>query len=241
MATAKGGGGGAVKAKKGAAKGNKPAAGGVAKKKANGGADGGAPKTKATTPVMDIAPLKAQNSEDEDPFMELEPSSSGGENSAVVYIGRIPHGFYESQMKAFFSQFGEVKRWRVSRSKKTARSKGYAFVEFSEPEVAGIAAEAMDGYLMFKQALKCHVMKASEVHNGMWAGGNRKFRKVPWRKIEAARHNNEERSAEQIARRQARALKRDKARQAALLKAGIQYEYTGLAAQLPEKPVHKKF
>jgi hypothetical protein len=90
MATAKGGGGGAVKAKKGAAKGNKPAAGGVAKKKANGGADGGAPKTKATTPVMDIAPLKAQNSEDEDPFMELEPSSSGGENSAVVYIGCAP-------------------------------------------------------------------------------------------------------------------------------------------------------
>eukprot|EP00873_Tetraselmis_striata_P042735 jgi/Tetstr1/462999/TSEL_007938.t1 len=226
-------GGGASKVRAG------KAAAGVAKKKK--AAEGGA-KAKPTAPVMDIAPLKAgSDSEGEDPFLELQPSSSGGENSAVVYVGRIPHGFYENQMKGFFSQFGDIKRWCVSRSKRTARSKGYAFVEFAEPEVAVIAADAMDGYLMFKQALRCHVMKASDVHPAMFAGGARKFRKVPWRKIEAERHNNEERTAEQMARRQARALRRDAARQKALAAAGIEYEYQGLAAQLPRKPAHKKF
>ncbi len=42
-----------------------------------------------------------------------EPMTPG-----IVYVGRIPHGFYEKEMKGFFSQFGEVKRIRVSRNKK---------------------------------------------------------------------------------------------------------------------------
>ena len=28
--------------------------------------------------------------------------------SSVVYLGHIPHGFYEDQMRGFFSQFGKV-------------------------------------------------------------------------------------------------------------------------------------
>jgi RNA recognition motif-containing protein len=36
----------------------------------------------------------------------------------VIYIGHIPHGFYEEQMRGFFSQFGIVTRVRLSRSKK---------------------------------------------------------------------------------------------------------------------------
>ena len=51
--------------------------------------------------------------------------------SNVVYLGRIPHGFFEDQMRGYFSQFGELRRLRLSRSKKTARSRGYAFLEFA--------------------------------------------------------------------------------------------------------------
>ncbi len=36
----------------------------------------------------------------------------------IVYVGHIPHGFYEKEMEGFFSQFGEVKRIKVSRNKK---------------------------------------------------------------------------------------------------------------------------
>ncbi len=36
----------------------------------------------------------------------------------VVYVGRIPHGFYEQEMRKYFSQFGMVKRLRLARSKK---------------------------------------------------------------------------------------------------------------------------
>lgn len=32
------------------------------------------------------------------------------QGSKVVYLGRIPHGFYEEEMRGFFSQFGQVGR-----------------------------------------------------------------------------------------------------------------------------------
>merc|ERR1712228_160131 len=55
--------------------------------------------------------------------------------------GHVPHGFYEKEMRAFFSQFGVVTRLRLSRSKRTGRSKGYAFLEFRHEEVAKVAAD----------------------------------------------------------------------------------------------------
>ncbi|KAK8949673.1 hypothetical protein KSP39_PZI005441 [Platanthera zijinensis] len=40
--------------------------------------------------------------------------------ATVIYIGHIPHGFYEEQMEGFFKQFGKVKRLRIARSKKVS-------------------------------------------------------------------------------------------------------------------------
>lgn len=36
----------------------------------------------------------------------------------MIYLGRIPHGFFEAQMRAYFAQFGTVTRLRLSRNKK---------------------------------------------------------------------------------------------------------------------------
>lgn len=83
-------------------------------------------------------------------------------NRGVVFIKHIPHGFYEQQLKAYFEQFGTVTRTRVARSKKSGKSNGYAFVEFKVPEVAKIAAETMDNYLMFKQTLKTTYLAPEE-------------------------------------------------------------------------------
>lgn len=75
-------------------------------------------------------------------------------HKAVVKISGLPHGFYEEQLKDYFNQFGLVTNVKVSRSEKTGRSKGIAFVEFMLPEVAQIAAETMNNYLMFKSVMK---------------------------------------------------------------------------------------
>jgi hypothetical protein len=40
----------------------------------------------------------------------------------VLYLGRIPHGFYEDEMKAYFEQFGDVSRLRLARNKKVGEA-----------------------------------------------------------------------------------------------------------------------
>ena len=66
------------------------------------------------------------------------PGYSDPKNRGSVYISHVPHGFYEKQMRAFFSQFGTVTNLRLGRSKKTGKSRGYAFVEFKFMEVAKV-------------------------------------------------------------------------------------------------------
>ncbi|KAI7981951.1 putative RNA-binding protein C1827.05c [Camellia lanceoleosa] len=77
------------------------------------------------------------------------PKSETTENKAtVLYIGRIPHGFYENEMEGFFKQFGTIKKLRLAKNKKTGKSKHFGFIEFESPEVAKIVSECMLNYLI---------------------------------------------------------------------------------------------
>ncbi|MCJ1311732.1 hypothetical protein MMC25_005405 [Agyrium rufum] len=106
------------------------------------------------------------------------------EAPGVVYIGRIPHGFYENEMRSYFSQFGTVNRIRLSHNRKTGKSKHYAFIEFLSAGVAKIVADTMNNYLMFGHILKCNVVPREQVHDNLWKGANKRFKAVPWAKIE---------------------------------------------------------
>ena len=70
-------------------------------------------------------------------------SKKDKENRGVLYMGHVPNGFNEDEIKEFFTQFGEVTWYWVARSKRTARSKGYCFVEFKERHVAEAACKAL--------------------------------------------------------------------------------------------------
>lgn len=102
----------------------------------------------------------------------------------VMYLGHIPHGFYEKEMHGYFSQYGEVTRIRLSRSKKTARSRGFAFIEFADKDVAMAAAKSMDGYLMHGQSLVVKMVDPEKVHPDTFKGANRPFRKIPFAAME---------------------------------------------------------
>ncbi|EXJ86072.1 hypothetical protein A1O1_06441 [Capronia coronata CBS 617.96] len=105
----------------------------------------------------------------------------------AVYVGRVPHGFYEKQMREYFSQFGDITRLRLSRNKRTGASKHYAFIEFSSNEVAKIVAETMDNYLLFGHILKCKYAPPESLHPDVWVGANKKYRKIPHEKLEGER------------------------------------------------------
>ncbi|KAI9731723.1 MAG: hypothetical protein M1834_004512 [Cirrosporium novae-zelandiae] len=108
----------------------------------------------------------------------------GKDEPGVVYVGRIPHGFYEREMRAYFNQYGDITRLRLSRNRKTGQSKHFAFIEFASAEVAKIVAQAMDNYLMFGHILKCKYVPKENIHSNLWAGANRRFKKIPWNRLE---------------------------------------------------------
>jgi len=163
------------------------------------------------------AAAAAANAEDAD------SSDLDSPNRGVVYIGHLPHGFYEEQLRGFFSQFGTVQRVKVARSKKSARAKGYAFVQFANVEVARIAAETMHGYLMFGRLLDVHLVPPERQHARLWVGAERKWDRIPWRAIERQRHNEVEPNAA-ATRRTARVKRRALVARKKLAAAGIDYD-----------------
>lgn len=90
-------------------------------------------------------------------------------------------------MRAYFSQFGEITKLRLSRNRLTGRSKHYAFIEFASTTVAKIVAETMDNYLMYSHILKCKFVPAEQLHPEVWKGANRRFKRTPWNQIERKR------------------------------------------------------
>jgi nucleolar protein 15 len=96
-----------------------------------------------------------------------DPESTPG----VVYISRIPHGFYEPQMQAYFSQFGPITNIRLARNKKTGKSKHFAFIQFASASVAEIVAKTMDKYLLFGHLLQARIVPAEQVQENLWKGG----------------------------------------------------------------------
>ncbi|XP_027201583.2 uncharacterized protein LOC113795585 [Dermatophagoides pteronyssinus] len=105
------------------------------------------------------------------------PNTSNGteERRGVLMIKNFPHGFYEQQMYEYFSQFGEVTRLKIMRSRKTGKPKNYGFIEFRFEDVAEIAAQTMDNYLMFDRIVKCRMLPLEKVNANIFKNWNRPF------------------------------------------------------------------
>ncbi|KAH1332582.1 hypothetical protein KXV58_004371 [Aspergillus fumigatus] len=156
----------------------------------------------------------------------------------TVYVGRIPHGFYEHQMRAYFSQFGDITRLRLSRNRITGRSKHYAFVEFASSTVAKIVAETMDNYLMYGHILKCKYVPSDQLHPEVWKGANRRFKRTPWNRIEKKRLEKGK-TREQWSERIEREQKRRLAKAEKLKALGYEYELPQLKS-VDEVPVQEE-
>ncbi|XP_033121888.1 MKI67 FHA domain-interacting nucleolar phosphoprotein-like [Anneissia japonica] len=151
----------------------------------------------------------------------------------VIYVGHIPHGFFEPQMRHFFSQFGTVTRLRISRSRKSGRSKGYGFVEFEYNEVAKIAAETMNNYLTYNKLLKCHLMPKEKVHPELFKGCEHRFFNPSVKRKKAIAQYNSSLTADghRVHKLLEKRARQSKARQKKIAKAGINYEFDGCSSQ----------
>jgi len=143
----------------------------------------------------------------------------------VVYIGRLPYGFFEDQLRGFFSQFGIVTRLRVSRNKKTGNPKHYCFIEFLDPIVATIVADTMDGYIMFEKSLKCKVIPPEKVHPKTFNGANRRF--FPKRtRITHRKLHNTPKTEKQINK----LVSKEKKKREKIQNLGINYDFPGYSS-----------
>lgn len=154
-----------------------------------------------------------------------------GKLSSVIYLGHIPHGFYEREISKFFGQFGEIKQVKLFRSQKTNGSKGYAFIKFSDPEVAVVSSEAMNGYFLNDRKLVCHVVAPEKLHNGMFANPKQNptdsANKGQGGDLEEEEEEEEENEvdAEKAAKRAEKRRKEQQKKMKRLAELGIDYEF----------------
>ncbi|KAG2728344.1 hypothetical protein I3760_01G201200 [Carya illinoinensis] len=158
----------------------------------------------------------------------------------VLYIGRIPHGFYEKEMEGFFSQFGKIKRLRIARNKKTGKSKHFGFIEFESPEVAKIVADCMHNQLLFEHLLQVYPIPSEHVHPKLWRGFNYRYKPVDRVQIER-KLQNKERTLEEQNKFVENIMKRDLKRQKRIEAAGIEYECPEIVGSIQPAPKKIKF
>lgn len=177
------------------------------------------------------------------------------DESKVLYLGHIPHGFYEDQMIGFFSQFGELKHLRLSRNRKTGQSKHFAFIEFEDAEVTSVVAKTMNGYRLFDHTLQCQVLKASQIHPKLFQRNNAvsttsssnssssiasKFHVVPWKQIARDEHNQDKSHAQQQ-KRLTKLVKKENAKRQRLTQLGIDFDFDGYSKRVQPPSKHIKY
>ncbi|KAM9089680.1 MKI67 FHA domain-interacting nucleolar phosphoprotein-like [Megaptera novaeangliae] len=150
----------------------------------------------------------------------------------VIYVGHLPPSLYETQIRAYFSQFGTVTRFRLSRSTKTGNSKGYGFVEFESEDVAKIAAETMNHYLFGERLLKCHFIPPEKVHEKLFREWHMPFKRPSY---PAVKRYNQNRTLLQKLRMEERFKKKEKSLRKRLAKKGIDYNFPSLVLHKNEE------
>lgn len=94
---------------------------------------------------------------------------------AVLHFSHIPSEYTEKEARQFFGQFGTIRKLRISRSKRTARSRGYGYIQFQLPEVAEIVAAATNDYFIGGKPIRVEVMKPEAIPKDLFKGHNKKF------------------------------------------------------------------
>jgi nucleolar protein 15 len=162
------------------------------------------------------------------------------EPSTVIYLGHLPVAFEEREITVFLNQFGAVKRCRVSRSTKTGRSRGYAFVDFVDPEVARIVAETMSGYFLLEKRLVCHLLPNDRAKHELMFAKPRQILSKADKQKKARAEVNKHRTAEAMKGITAKLVKREEMKRKKLASLGIDYDFPGYAASAQSMEAPKK-
>jgi RNA recognition motif-containing protein len=76
-----------------------------------------------------------------------------------IYVGNLPYGATEAELKTAFSAFGEVNSVNLISDKYTGQSKGFAFVEMADNASADAAIKGLNETSMGGRNLKVNQAK----------------------------------------------------------------------------------
>jgi len=83
-----------------------------------------------------------------------------------LFVGNLPFSTSDADLKALFSQAGEVASANVIMDKFTGRSRGFGFVEMDDINEAQAAIERFNGYEMQGRPLTVNQAKPQEPRTG---------------------------------------------------------------------------
>jgi len=95
-----------------------------------------------------------------------------------LFVGNLPFSTSDADLRALFSQAGEVASANVIMDKFTGRSRGFGFVEMDDMNEAQAAIERFNGYEMQGRPLTVNQAKPQEPRagGGRPSGGRGGFR-----------------------------------------------------------------
>jgi RNA recognition motif-containing protein len=79
-----------------------------------------------------------------------------------LYIGNLPYGVTEDDIKAKFSEFGELANINLVMDRFTGESKGFGFIEYANNSDADKAIKSMNGAQFGGRTLKVNQAKPKD-------------------------------------------------------------------------------
>jgi RNA recognition motif-containing protein len=91
-----------------------------------------------------------------------------------LYVGNLPYTTTVDQLRALFSQAGEIVDVTIIMDRETNRSKGFGFVEMQTDEGGSEAIKRFNGYSMGNRNLTVNEARPREERGGGNYGGGRR-------------------------------------------------------------------
>src|SRR6202167_456872 len=92
-----------------------------------------------------------------------------------LYVGNLPHSTTEAELRGFFESHGAVEKASIVMDRETGRSRGFAFVEMTNPGEADKAVAALNRTDLGGRALKINEAKPKTHAPRGGGGGGKRF------------------------------------------------------------------
>ncbi|HSH05792.1 MAG TPA: RNA-binding protein [Anaerolineae bacterium] len=90
-----------------------------------------------------------------------------------LYVGNLAWATSEEKLRDTFEAFGAVESYVIIKDRDTGKSRGFGFVEMSDPAEGQAAIDALHGKDLDGRALTVNEARPREERRGGGRGGNR--------------------------------------------------------------------